>query len=956
MLGSTKRRLAVVVPVVLAVCCLAALGDEASTAEAYNVCSDPGAPCTHEKMSAMALGLIAPGSESAIYAQEIWNGAGHEDVFDHIYGFPNHAILGAAIITMTHFWDADPGDNTPSTYGNFEGPVDIVDTSFIVTENALQKSRHFWTLALGSYANGDKAKAYEYLGHIVHFMGDMSVPTHAHGDAHVDLFGDEDPFEEWMSNSTEDRPIDLTDDEWTTLRNAEADPGEGPMKGPLDGNVPPGVDPLYYLLYTTNQLADFFTSRDVDGDTFDRNGWMQAELNSMATRPSTSSPRVQDDLDNNDDDDGPFGEEINNNDGDLGRVRAVTYMYGIRAIAALYRHFERTVKQPTLTVGIDYVKDSDDDADLLDDADFFGKVTVNGKLGQNRGEEAVDTEEVTNAGWAYGATAPLAGAVPVHIEIIDEDGESPLVPSANFGDDLMDIDPDDSDDDRTLDIQVDMDKCIKHLPGAITGDVSGTCGQTLFSEGDHDPLIGASDRAKVGFRIFVPNLPPVANAGPDVQTPEGTDVTLDGSGSFDPEGKPLTYSWDLNGDGICAESTGTDKPAFTTVGNDATTIVKICVKDETGLTAEDTAEVKVNNVAPAIEVNDPAAVAENTSVTVAGTIRDPGWLDVLSATIDWGDGSAVQTLTGTAENVRPDSTLVFSTSHTYGDNGTYSAKVCAADDDTTPCKTISIAVTNVRPTAVINTSGAVVVNGVPTVIAHAGANVDFGVRITDPGSDDLTTTWNWGDGTAADVTTSFVNPPAADPPMSPSVQPRDISAASGHAFAKACVYTSGLGVSDDDGGSTTGSLNVIIVGNNHPNRPHGYWKQQNRLHAFGTGPAADFDSGTLGCYLRIAGYMSRVFDERTAADTFARAYDVLDTSSTSAINELFDQQLLAVWLNFANGAIEWNRLVDTNGDKKADTQFLKAVETAESLRNSPTTTRKQLDTMKQIIESWTNLP
>ena len=69
-------------------------------------------------------------------------------------GIPNHLILAEAIITMTHFWDADPGDDTPSTYGDFEGPVDIIDTSFIVTENAQQKARHFWTLALGSYAEG----------------------------------------------------------------------------------------------------------------------------------------------------------------------------------------------------------------------------------------------------------------------------------------------------------------------------------------------------------------------------------------------------------------------------------------------------------------------------------------------------------------------------------------------------------------------------------------------------------------------------------------------------------------------------------------------------------------------------------------------------------------------------------------------------------------------------------
>ena len=71
--------------------------------------------------------------------------------------------------------------------------------------------------------------------------------------------------------------------------------------------------------------------------------------------------------------------------------------------------------------------------------------------------------------------------------------------------------------------------------------------------------------------------------------------------------------------------------------------------------------------------------------------------------------------------------------------------------------------------------------------------------------------------------------------------------------------------------------------------------------------------------------MSRVFNERTAAATFAQAYDVLDTSATSQINELFDQQLLAAWLNFANGAIEWNQLVDTNGDKTADTPFLTAI-------------------------------
>jgi uncharacterized repeat protein (TIGR01451 family) len=538
-LRALNRRLAVALAGVLAVSGLVAL--EAPTADAYNVCSDPGAPCTHERMSAYGIALLAPGSEAAIFAQDIWDGAGHEDVFDHIYGIPFHEILEAAIITMTHFWDADPGDDTPSTYGDFEEPVVIVDTSFIETENALQKSRHFWTLALGAYADGRKAKAYEYLGHIVHFLGDMTVPTHAHGDAHVDLFNDHDPFEEWMSDVNVGKML-LTDPELESLRALER--GEQPAgarfgpAGPLENSIPAGVDPLYWLIYTTNQRADFFASRDVDGDTSDRHGWVQGALNDMAA--NISSPRVQDHLDDNDDDDGPFGEEINDNDGDLSRVREITYMYGIRAIAALYRHFDRTVHQPTLAVGIDYVEDSDDDADTLDDADFFGKVTVNGQLGQNRGEEAVDTEVVVDPGWAYGASAPLTGSVPVHIEIIDEDGESPLVPSLNGPDDLIDIDPDDDEDDSTLDLQVDMDKCIKRLPDAVSGDVAGACGQTFETEGDHDPLVGDSERAKVRFRVLASNAPPSitkAFGAPSIIQGQKTSLTFT---LTNPNATPLT--------------------------------------------------------------------------------------------------------------------------------------------------------------------------------------------------------------------------------------------------------------------------------------------------------------------------------------------------------------------------------------------------------------------------------
>lgn len=138
--------------------------------------------------------------------------------------------------------------------------------------------------------------------------------------------------------------------------------------------------------------------------------------------------------------------------------------------------------------------------------------------------------------------------------------------------------------------------------------------------------------------------------------------------------------------------------------------------------------------------------------------------------------------------------------------------------------------------------------------------------------------------------------------------------------------------------------------------PHRSPSSRNVARLVLTKGKSDFTAERTSCYLKIAGYMSRVFDERTAASTFAQAYDVLDVSGTSAMTELFDLQLLAVWLDFDNGAMTWDRMVDTNGDKVADTRFLDAVTAVETLRLDPTATRAQLDNQKAIIERWTNLP
>lgn len=898
---------------------------------AYDVCSDDNA-CIHEYMAEQARDLLSnlglfSNSEIVRSFNYIRTGTTHEDEKDHIF---SASWLAKSLVTITHFWDADGGPNDP---------VENLIGSF---PNAWHKVKSYWSLALGAYAKGDKPLAYHWLGHVVHLMGDMTLPTHVHDDMH---FPDDDAFEDWMS---------LPDLVNAGLSQAEKDTllAKGPIQIPTSE-----PDKLYWLQYTTNQIADFFGSDDYDGDAVDPNGWAQAELDSMAA--TISSPRTSLQLLDNDVffPEAPGVDFDNNNDGDLGRIRQYSYLRGIRSIAALYKLFEDTVgTQVSAVVVIDRVEQNGDAwhdwfcpivCFETSDPDFWSRVAINGRVAQNRGDENVDQDVIT-PGWAYGHPVGTSGSIPITIEIWDHDGAGEDLITLGGADDQSDITPGGG---LSLDLTVDLAKCLSGAAGAISGGITGKCGEPLTSTGNND-----DEASKVTFRIFMSKSPPTADAGGPYTTPEGTDVTLTAAGSTDPDNDITSYAWDLDGDGTCDDATGaTPTTTFSAVGQDGATTVKVCVTDATGQTDYDTATVTVNNVVPTISLGSDASVDENTTVTVSGTVTDPGWLDALSATISWGDGSAAQALGGTLENNRPNATLTFSASHIYGDNGSFTATVCAADDDSTQCQTIGLGVDNVAPTADIDLSGATSVNGTSTFIVHAGEPLDLEGRSTDPGSDDLTLAWNWGDGTVGPSTLYLVNPPNADLAPSPSIQPRDITESQTHAYIDACVYEMTFSSADDDGGSATDAANVIIVGNADVSQPHGFWKQEVRYQLTGKGPSR-FDAAKLGCYLDIAGYMSRVFDERTAAATFAQAYDVLDVSKTSVMTELFDLQLLAVWLNFANGAIEFDQMVDTNGDKTLDTPFLAAVAAAETVRLNPAATRLQLEVQKNFLERLNNLP
>lgn len=441
------------------------------------------------------------------------------------------------------------------------------------------------------------------------------------------------------------------------------------------------------------------------------------------------------------------------------------------------------------------------------------------------------------------------------------------------------------------------------------------------------------------------NAPPTADAGGPYSAQEGSDVLLDASSSSDPEGTLSSYDWDLDGDGQFDDATGVTV-TFDRVGQDGVHPVAVRVTDGGGLTDTDASTVTVANVAPTV-TGAVTGAGEGSSVQLEALVRDPGWLDPLSATVDWGDGTPAEALPGVLENARPDATLSALASHVYGDNGTYPVQVCGADDDGSACTTLSAVVTNVAPAVAIDTSGATVVHGVPYLFAEAGVPVAFAGRSTDPGSDDLSLSWDWDDGAPApDVTTvSLVNPPAADGTPSPSFQPRDVTDLQTHVFGTACRYDVVLRSVDDDGGAATDGLTVLVVGLADRVRSAGYWQQIYR------GRASEFTAPDLLCRLDIVGTLSAVFSEVRPASTVPEAYDVLNPAANGGVpSAALDRQLLAAWLNFANGGVGWSELVDTDGDGTLDTSFADLVQTAEAVRLSVTSTPVQLLAQKDRLE------
>ena len=116
------------------------------------------------------------------------------------------------------------------------------------------------------------------------------------------------------------------------------------------------------------------------------------------------------------------------------------------------------------------------------------------------------------------------------------------------------------------------------------------------------------------------NQPPnaVITANP-TNGPVPLTVSFNGTGSSDPEGRPLSYSWDLNGDGTFGDATGTTASYTYTAAGVYHPALR--VTDDQGASDTASTPVTAGNTAPSVAIDSPAP---NVTWKVGDTINFAG--------------------------------------------------------------------------------------------------------------------------------------------------------------------------------------------------------------------------------------------------------------------------------------------------------------------------------------------
>jgi len=179
--------------------------------------------------------------------------------------------------------------------------------------------------------------------------------------------------------------------------------------------------------------------------------------------------------------------------------------------------------------------------------------------------------------------------------------------------------------------------------------------------------------------VEVTNVNPTASLSLGGMLVEGGTLTVGLHGASDVSAADLaaglTYSFDLDGDGVFEVSGSSSNVVSHLYPQDGSYTVRARVHDKDGGYSEYSGVVEVANAAPVLTGLTSSAAAlgavrQGETVTLTGSFTDAGVLDTHTAVIDWGDGT-------TSNAVISGGSLVGS--HVYAQGGLYNVTVKVSD-------------------------------------------------------------------------------------------------------------------------------------------------------------------------------------------------------------------------------------------------------------------------------------
>jgi len=277
--------------------------------------------------------------------------------------------------------------------------------------------------------------------------------------------------------------------------------------------------------------------------------------------------------------------------------------------------------------------------------------------------------------------------------------------------------------------------------------------------------------------ISIGNRPPVADAGPDQSVNKSDLVTLNGTGSNDPDGDPLTYLWNqTGGPTVILAGADTATPTFSSAISGIYTFI-LAVEDGWGGSSNDTVNVAIVNRAPVAEAGPDQTVRKKTTVTLDGTgSSDP---DGDSLTYAWTQTSGPAVILAGADTPTP--------TFMPPRSGVYVFQLVVNDSDNgMSSDTVQVTATNAQPVADAGPD--------QTVRKKTPVTLD-GSSSSDSDGDSLTCSWTQTSGPAV----TLAGADTAAPTFTPS---------------RSGLYAFQLTVDDGDGGVATDT--VVVTATNAP--------------------------------------------------------------------------------------------------------------------------------------------